>query len=87
MLATGHGRDHVHTFTIGGTRDGRACLRLDVLANVGAYPAMAAVLPTFTRMMAPGTYDIARVETNARVVVSNTMSIEAYRGEARPRRS
>ena len=85
MLAMGHGRDHVHTFTIGGARDGRVlAYRLDVLANAGAYPAMAAFLPTFTRMMAPGTYDIARVETNARVVVTNTMSIEAYRGAGRP---
>jgi carbon-monoxide dehydrogenase large subunit len=85
MVAMGHGRDHVHTFSIGGTRDGHViAYRLDILANAGAYPANAAFLPTFTRMMAPGTYDIEHVETNARVVVTNTMSVEAYRGAGRP---
>jgi carbon-monoxide dehydrogenase large subunit len=85
MLALGHGRDQVHTFTIGGTRDGRIeAYRLDILADAGAYPTMAGFLPTFTRLMAPGTYDIARVETNARVVVTNTMSVESYRGAGRP---
>jgi carbon-monoxide dehydrogenase large subunit len=85
MLAMGHGRDHVHTFTIGGGRDGRVlAYRLDIVANAGAYPTNAAFLPTFTRMMAPGTYDIERLESSARVAVTNTMSIEAYRGAGRP---
>ena len=85
MLALGHGRDQHHSFTIGGSRDGRIlAYRLDIVANAGAYPSMAAFLPRFTRLMAPGTYDIARVESNARVVVTNTNSIEAYRGAGRP---
>lgn len=85
MLALGHGRDQHHTITIGGTRDGRVeAYRLEILANAGAYPTMAAFLPTFTRLMAPGTYDIARVETSARAVVTTTMSVEAYRGAGRP---
>jgi carbon-monoxide dehydrogenase large subunit len=85
MLALGHGRHQIHTFTIGGSRDGRIeAYRLDILADAGAYPTMAGFLPTFTRLMAPGTYDIARVETNARVVVTNTMSVESYRGAGRP---
>lgn len=85
MLALGHGRDQRHDITIGGTRDGRvAAYRLDIVANAGAYPTMAAFLPTFTRLMAPGTYDIGRVEASARVVATNTMSVEAYRGAGRP---
>ena len=32
--------------------------RLDVLQDAGAYPRLGAVLPMFTRMMAPGVYDI-----------------------------
>lgn len=85
MLAMGHGRDHVHHFTIGGTSDGRVqAYRLDIIANSGAYPAMAAFLPTFTRMMAPGTYDIERVEASSRTVLTNTNPIEAYRGAGRP---
>lgn len=85
MLSLGHGRDQIHRITIGGTRTGRVeAYRLEVIANAGAYPAMAAFLPTFTRLMAPGTYDIGRVETVARTVVTNTMSIEAFRGAGRP---
>lgn len=85
MLAMGHGRAQVHQFEIGGSRDGRvAAYRLDITADGGAYPSMAAFLPTFTRMMAPGTYDIARVEASSRVVVTNTTQVEAYRGAGRP---
>jgi carbon-monoxide dehydrogenase large subunit len=42
------------------------------------------VLPLFTRMMAPGVYDIPKVESRARVVVTNTTSTGAYRGAGRP---
>ena len=85
MVSMGHGRDHVHRFRIGGDRSGRVtAYELDVLANAGAYPTMAGYLPAFTRQMAPGTYDIEKVRANARVVVTNTMSIEAYRGAGRP---
>ena len=58
--------------------------RNEILANAGAYPAMAAFLPTFTRMMAAGTYDIERIETSAVAVVTNTTPIEAFRGAGRP---
>ena len=85
LLAMGHGRDQRHHVTIGGTTDGRVlAYRLDIVANAGAYPTMGAFLPTFTRSMAPGTYDIARVESSAVVVATNTMSVEAYRGAGRP---
>ncbi len=86
MVAMGHGRDQRHRVTIGGTRSGRVeAYRLEIIANGGAYPTMGAgFLPTFTRLMAPGTYDIERVETVAIGVVTNTMSVEAYRGAGRP---
>ena len=85
MVGLGHGRDQVHRFTIGGTRDGHVvAFRNEILANAGAYPAMAAFLPTFTRMMAAGTYDIERIETSAVAVVTNTTPIEAFRGAGRP---
>ncbi len=86
MVAMGHGRDQRHRIAIGGTRDGRVtAYRLEILANGGAYPTNGAgFLPTFTRLMAPGTYDIERVETVARGVVTNTMSLEAFRGAGRP---
>ena len=59
-------------------------LRLDVLADSGAYPRLGAVLPTLTRAMAPGVYDIPRVESRARVLATTTTSIGAYRGAGRP---
>lgn len=85
LLAQPQGRDHVHHVAIGGTRDGRVlAYELDVVADCGAYPSMGAYLPYFTRHMATGTYDIARVRSRARSVVTNTVPTEAYRGAGRP---
>jgi CO/xanthine dehydrogenase Mo-binding subunit len=85
MVAMGHGRGQVQTVEIGGSRDGKvAAYRLDVVAESGAYPEVGAWLPFLTRMMAPGVYDIPRVEVSTRSVVTNTMSTVAYRGAGRP---
>ncbi|MCO1660298.1 xanthine dehydrogenase family protein molybdopterin-binding subunit [Pseudonocardia humida] len=79
------GRAQLQTITIGGNRDGKVlAYRLDVLADAGAYPRIGVALPTFTRMMAGGVYDIPKVETRARVLVTNTTSTGAYRGAGRP---
>jgi carbon-monoxide dehydrogenase large subunit len=79
------GRAQLQTVTIGGNRDGKVlAYRLDVLADAGAYPRIGVFLPMFTRMMAPGVYDIPKVESRARVVVTNTTSTGAYRGAGRP---
>jgi aerobic carbon-monoxide dehydrogenase large subunit len=80
-----HGRAQRHTVKIGGNRDGRVlAYRLEVVQDTGAYPRMSAFLPTLTSLMAVGPYDIARVETAGRVVVTNTTPISAYRGAGRP---
>jgi carbon-monoxide dehydrogenase large subunit len=80
-----HGRAQVQTVTIGGSRDGTIkAYRLDILQDAGAYPLIGAVLPTLTRLMTPGTYNFAKVESSARVVVTNTTPIGAYRGAGRP---
>ncbi|MFP5019547.1 xanthine dehydrogenase family protein molybdopterin-binding subunit [Pseudonocardia phyllosphaerae] len=85
MTGMVQGRAQRQTVTIGGTRDGRVThYRLEVLQDAGAYPRLGAALPAFTRMMAPGTYDIANVESRASVVVTNTTSVAAYRGAGRP---
>jgi carbon-monoxide dehydrogenase large subunit len=79
------GRAQRQTITIGGNREGKVlAYRLDVLQDAGAYPRLGAVLPLFTRMMAPGVYDIEKVESRARVLVTNTTSTAAYRGAGRP---
>jgi aerobic carbon-monoxide dehydrogenase large subunit len=85
MTALGHGRGQVQIITIGGRPDGRVlAYRLEVIQDGGAYPAIGTVLPFLTSMMAPGTYDIARVESSAVSVVTNTTPIVAYRGAGRP---
>jgi carbon-monoxide dehydrogenase large subunit len=85
MLALGHGRGQVQTFTIGGSREGKVeAYRLEVIQEAGAYPAIGAILPFLTGMMAPGTYAIPKVVTSAVAVVTNTTPTVAYRGAGRP---
>jgi aerobic carbon-monoxide dehydrogenase large subunit len=85
MLALGHGRGQIQTFTIGGNRDGKAlAYRLEVIQDAGAYPAIGAVLPFMTILMAPGTYAIPKVVTSTVSVVTNTTPTVAYRGAGRP---
>jgi carbon-monoxide dehydrogenase large subunit len=85
LLAMTHGRAQEQVVTIGGLRDGTVlAYRLEVLQDCGAYPRIGAFLPMLTVMMTPGTYDIARVESSATAVVTNTTPIGAYRGAGRP---
>jgi carbon-monoxide dehydrogenase large subunit len=80
-----HGRAQEQIVTIGGRHDGTVlAYRLEVLQDCGAYPRIGAFLPMLTVLMTPGTYDIARVESSATAVVTNTTPIGAYRGAGRP---
>ncbi|WP_127782063.1 xanthine dehydrogenase family protein molybdopterin-binding subunit [Rhodococcus sp. X156] len=80
-----HGRGQDQVVTIGGTRDGRVtAYALELVQDSGAYPRTGAVLPILTGMMAPGVYDIAKLHTKVRSVVTNTTTIAAYRGAGRP---
>jgi carbon-monoxide dehydrogenase large subunit len=85
MTGMVQGRAQLQTITIGGDRDGKVkAYRLDVIADAGAYPRLGVVLPMFTRLMAPGTYDIPKVWSTAQVVATTTTSTAAYRGAGRP---
>jgi carbon-monoxide dehydrogenase large subunit len=85
MLTLGHGRGQVQFVELGGTSAGKlVALRLVVLQDSGAYPALGAFLPMMTRMMASGTYNIAKVEFGARSLVTTTCPTVAYRGAGRP---
>ncbi len=85
LLAMTHGRAQEQVVTIGGRRDGAVlAYRLEVLQDCGAYPRIGAFLPMLTVLMTPGTYDIARIESSATAVVTNTTPIGAYRGAGRP---
>ncbi len=84
MLAMNHGRAQIHDVELGATRDGTLVgLRVDILADLGAYP-VAAYLPPTTRTMLPGVYRIPRVASRGRSVVTNTTPVGEYRGAGRP---
>ncbi len=85
MTGLGHGRAQVQHVTIGGRRDGTVeAYRLEIVQDAGAYPGGGAFLPFLTRLMAPGVYDIPRLESRAVSVVTNTTPVGAYRGAGRP---
>ncbi len=85
MVALGHGRGQIQDIEIAGTREGRVlAYRLSVLQDAGAYPGVGAWLPTLTKVMLTGVYDIATVGFEARSVVTNTTPMTSYRGAGRP---
>ncbi len=85
LIAMTHGRAQQHTVTIGGSRDGNvAAYRLEIVQDAGAYPKIGAILPFLTILMTSGPYDIPNAEAIAKVVVTNTTPIGAYRGAGRP---
>ena len=85
MVSLGHGRAQIQDVTIGGSRDGRVqAYRLEILQDAGAYPALGAFLPMFTRMMLTGTYAIEKAECNFTSVATNTTPTVPYRGAGRP---
>ncbi len=85
LIGMTHGRAQQHTVTIGGSRDGNIqAYRLEIVQDAGAYPKIGAVLPMLTILMTTGPYDIPSAEAIAKVVVTNTTPIGAYRGAGRP---
>jgi len=85
LISMTHGRAQQHKITIGGSRDGDVqAYRLEIVQDAGAYPKIGAILPFLTMLMTTGPYDIPKAESVAKVVVSNTTPIGAYRGAGRP---
>ncbi len=79
-----HGRAQLNTVELGAKRDGRLVgLRVDILADLGAYP-IAAYLPPTTQMMLSGVYRIPRIASRGRSVVTPTTPVAPYRGAGRP---
>jgi len=85
MLSLVQGRDYVMTARLGVDNDGKI-VGFDgtVLAAAGAYPAIGAILPMLTQMMAVGVYEIPKVRFDAKTVLTNNTPIGAYRGAGRP---
>jgi carbon-monoxide dehydrogenase large subunit len=84
FVSLNHGRAQIHDVELGATRDGTLIgLRVDILADMGAYP-VAAYLPVTTKTMLPGVYRLPRVAARGRAVVTNTVPVAEYRGAGRP---
>jgi carbon-monoxide dehydrogenase large subunit len=85
MIAMQHGRAQVQDVELGARSDGTLVgIRVRVLADCGAYPADAVIMPFLTGQMASGVYNIPRVDFGFTCVVTNTTPIGAYRGAGRP---
>ncbi|MBV9366453.1 MAG: xanthine dehydrogenase family protein, partial [Solirubrobacterales bacterium] len=85
MVAMHHGRAMVLEFELGATREGVIeALKLDILADAGAYPGLGAFLPNLTALMSSGVYRIPKIETDIRAVVTNTTPTGPVRGAGRP---
>jgi carbon-monoxide dehydrogenase large subunit len=85
LLVMPHGRAQEQKITIGGMKDGTVlAYRLEIVQDCGAYPKAGAFLPSLTRLMTPGPYQIPRAESWSTSVVTNTTPVGAYRGAGRP---
>lgn len=80
-----HGRAMRHRVELAGEADGRIrAARVDILADVGAYPHNGSGVPLFATQMAQGAYDIADVAVRTTIVVTNRAPTGSYRGAGRP---
>jgi aerobic carbon-monoxide dehydrogenase large subunit len=85
--STSHGRAHRETIEIAIRNDGRVLgMSVETLGNVGAYLSnMATGGPTVNTVnYGTGTYKIANYQAVSRVVLTNTVPVDAYRGYGRP---
>jgi carbon-monoxide dehydrogenase large subunit len=85
MIAMQHGRAQVQDVELGAKSDGTLVgIKVRVIADCGAYPGDAVLMPFLTGQMASGVYRVPRVDFAYRAVVTNTTPIGAYRGAGRP---
>ena len=87
FLSDAHGRDHINEIQLGLDSGGRITgLRVDTLANLGAYlSAFAVCVPTYLHgTLLSGCYDIPAIYTNVKGIATTTCPVDAYRGAGRP---
>jgi carbon-monoxide dehydrogenase large subunit len=85
MIAMQHGRAQVQDVELGARSDGTLVgVRIRVLADGGAYPGDAVIMPFLTGQMSSGVYAMPKVDFAFRCVATNTTPIGAYRGAGRP---
>jgi carbon-monoxide dehydrogenase large subunit len=85
LTAMTQGRAQVQQVELGASREGKLTgLKVQVLADAGAYPGLGAFLPYLTGQMISGVYSIPAISYSARSLATNTTPIDAYRGAGRP---
>ncbi len=85
MLTMTHGRGQLQQVELGATREGVITdLKVRIIADGGAYPGDASLMPGMTVRMLCGPYRIRRVEAHASTVATNSTPVAAYRGAGRP---
>jgi carbon-monoxide dehydrogenase large subunit len=87
FLSSAHGRDIQTKASLALAQDGKILgLRIETLANVGAYPTMTGL--TIQLLIGPwvqsSVYDIQTIDYHFTGVMTNTASTGAYRGAGRP---
>src|SRR5215831_7688124 len=84
--ATSHGRSHTELIEVAFRNNGRILgMKVETLGNVGAYLSnMASGGPTMAGSFGTGTYKIENFEAVAKVILTNTVPVDAYRGYGRP---
>lgn len=80
-----HGRGQTHTITLEGDADGRIRrARIEIVADLGAYPHTGSHIPHLSTFVAQGLYDIEEVTVDITGVVTNLAPTGSYRGAGRP---
>jgi carbon-monoxide dehydrogenase large subunit len=82
-----HGRDQFSHAELALDAEGKIlALRVDTLANVGAYimPVALLIPMVLGPKILPATYHVPAIHVGVRGVLTNTMSTAAYRGAGRP---
>ena len=85
LLCAPRGRGQSQHVRLAADRDGRLlALDLDVVADVGGYPAQGAMVPVMSSLTACGPYALDRAHVRVRTVATTTAPTAAYRGAGRP---
>jgi len=87
FLSSSHGRDIETKASLALAQDGKIVgLRIETLANVGAYPTMTglAIQMLIGPWVQSSVYDIQTIDYHFTGVMTNTASTGAYRGAGRP---
>lgn len=80
-----HGRGQTHRVTLEGEVGGRIRrARIEIVADLGAYPHTGSHIPHLSSFVAQGLYDIEEVAVEISGVVTNLAPTGSYRGAGRP---